>query len=369
MRTDVAVIGAGPAGSFAARELARAGAGVVLFERARFPRDKVCGGCLHPRATAILRDAGLGDVVAARDAAPVRDAELRLGPRRSVRVDLPAGGVALPRRILDLALFDAAVAAGATARVGHAARIAASTAERVLIEAGGETIEARVVIVARGATPSAVDEPGPRAVVHPRSRIGVGGTSRDGAAWPVGRVVMACARDGYAGTVRVGEEILVAAAIDPDCVRGRPTGDVVAGILEAAGSRMPADLHDVSWRGAPPLTRDADPVATRRVFAVGDAAGYVEPFTGEGIAWALATGRAVVPLALEAIREWDDALIPAWRRGRRAALGRRPLLCRATSSLFHVPRIAGLVLPWLGRRPERLLAPMVRVAYAGAVGP
>ena len=59
---DVAVVGAGPAGSLAARELARRGAAVLLIDRARFPRYKVCGGCLNPRAIRQLEKAGLGNL-------------------------------------------------------------------------------------------------------------------------------------------------------------------------------------------------------------------------------------------------------------------------------------------------------------------
>ena len=61
---DAIVVGAGPAGAMAARELALGGAAVLLIDKASFPRWKVCGCCLNSAALATLASAGLGDLVA-----------------------------------------------------------------------------------------------------------------------------------------------------------------------------------------------------------------------------------------------------------------------------------------------------------------
>ena len=76
---DAIVVGAGPAGAMAARELARTGISVLLVDRARFPRYKVCGGCLNPRALRLLRKAGLGGLMARLGAVPLT--KLRVGYR------------------------------------------------------------------------------------------------------------------------------------------------------------------------------------------------------------------------------------------------------------------------------------------------
>ena len=60
------------------------------------------------------------------------------------------------------------------------------------------------------------------------------------------------------------------------------------------------------------MTRQTWPLAQERLFLIGDAAGYVEPFTGEGIAWALSSAQAITPLALRAIEGWRPQLATDW---------------------------------------------------------
>jgi hypothetical protein len=107
---DVIVVGAGPAGSAAALELARAGFGVVLVDQHAFPRDKVCGDGLIPDAHNALRRLGLLDEVLAQ-AQPAGHVGV-IGPRGG-RVDVPGTLSVLPRRELDLILCRGAAAAGA----------------------------------------------------------------------------------------------------------------------------------------------------------------------------------------------------------------------------------------------------------------
>jgi menaquinone-9 beta-reductase len=121
-RADVAVIGAGPAGSVAALVLARAGARVALVDKAAFPRDKACGDLIGPRGVQMLDDLGVGL------AGTERVGDMRVvGPTgRSVRLPCrpgrtyPGHGVALPRFVLDEALRGAALDAGCIARTARA---------------------------------------------------------------------------------------------------------------------------------------------------------------------------------------------------------------------------------------------------------
>ncbi|HEX5270848.1 MAG TPA: FAD-dependent oxidoreductase, partial [Gemmataceae bacterium] len=107
----VVVVGAGPAGALAARELARRGLAVLLVDRATFPRWKVCGCCLNVRALATLAAAGLGALAARLGAVPLLDV-LLAGRGCRARVALPDGAV-LSRTALDAALVGEAVCAGA----------------------------------------------------------------------------------------------------------------------------------------------------------------------------------------------------------------------------------------------------------------
>jgi len=90
---------------------------------------------------------------------------------------------------------------------------------------------------------------------------------------------------------------------------------------------------------------------------LGDAAGYVEPFTGEGIAWALATGAAVAPLAARAPAGWQPALARQWADVHRRIVGRR-FLCRATAAILRRPRLVRLAIRLLALAPA-LAAPIV----------
>src|ERR1700692_3155008 len=104
---DVIVVGAGPAGSVAARELARHGAAVLLVDKARFPRPKVCGGCLNPQALSTLSAVGLGGLGERRGAVPLSRLELAVS---GLRARLSSSGQALSRAVFDAALVEAAIA-------------------------------------------------------------------------------------------------------------------------------------------------------------------------------------------------------------------------------------------------------------------
>ncbi|MHC4409752.1 MAG: NAD(P)/FAD-dependent oxidoreductase, partial [Planctomycetota bacterium] len=106
----ILVVGAGVAGSLAARALALRGHEVLLIDREKFPRTKVCGACLGPEAMAALREAGLGELPRELGATPLRALSLHASGR-GARLALQ-GGAALSRATLDHALVRAAQDAG-----------------------------------------------------------------------------------------------------------------------------------------------------------------------------------------------------------------------------------------------------------------
>ena len=155
-RFDVVVIGAGPAGSAAAIRLAEAGASTLLLDRARFPRDKPCGGGLTGRA---LKEApcDVGPVVEES----VHEVELRVGGRAAHRRSAEPLILMTQRRRLDLHLAEQAQARGAEFRDG----VRAELHDGSTVAAAGERLRADVVIVADGANGVAARElAGP--VVH-----------------------------------------------------------------------------------------------------------------------------------------------------------------------------------------------------------
>jgi flavin-dependent dehydrogenase len=163
---------------------------------------------------------------------------------------------------------------------------------------------------------------------------------------------MAVGRAGYVGLVRLEDGSLnVAAALEPDFVRrlGGP-GTAAAAIVEEAGFPPFAALCDERWHGTLPLSRATWPVASDRLFVLGDAAGYVEPFTGEGVAWAMTSALAIEPFALRAIERWDSRLAQKWSRFQHRSSRRRQRICRFVTVGLRQPlftRLGVEALRWL----------------------
>lgn len=168
-----------------------------------------------------------------------------------------------------------------------------------------------------------------------------------------GTIYMVAGRGGYVGLVRVEDDRLdVAAAFDPGFVRANGgLGPAAAAILGT--TRWPAipGLADLPWKGTPALTRRPAAVAGYRLFAVGDAAGYVEPFTGEGMAWAVASAAALAPIARRATLEWNDRLIAEWQRTHARVVGRRQGVCRAAARVLRSPLLTGIAVRALSFLP------------------
>lgn len=351
---DAIVAGAGPAGALVSRELGRRGARVLLVDKAAFPRTKVCGGCLNQRALAVLGRTGLGPAVRAIRAVPLGVMCLAAGGRQC-RIAL-GGTRAVSRDVFDAALVREAVRAEVTFLPETTATV---------LPVGGELRPVRLrrgrtERVARARVALAADGLGGKAWgggpvrADEGSRLGAGAVvEAPSADYAAGTVYMACGRGGYVGLVRVAEGRLeVAAAFDPAYVRrAGGLGGAARRIVDGAGLPAVPGLERATWRGTPLLTRKRRHVAAERVFAVGDAAGYVEPFTGEGISWALETGEAVTPLALRAIRGWRAELAAEWEALYRSLVGRRQRACRLVAGVLRHPSLVRAILALVGRAP------------------
>jgi flavin-dependent dehydrogenase len=100
------------------------------------------------------------------------------------------------------------------------------------------------------------------------------------------------------------------------------------------------------------LTRRSWPVAGERFFLLGDATGYVEPFTGEGIAWALTSGKAIGPLVRRGIERWDSSLPQAWSTLHHRLIIRRQQGCRGLATLLRHPWLAHAGFKLICRAPR-----------------
>lgn len=376
------IVGAGPAGSAVAIALGRAGWRVVLVDRGAMPRPKVCGCCLSTRARAELRalfpqppgPSLLGE-------APLEHVRV-VAAGRSLRLPLPAGGV-LSREALDTRLVREAIAAGAAwlpgvdvtgvAEPGTAPRPLTVTGRLAHAATASLELTAGCVIIAAGLCDHVrMPGGGSRRRVRAGSRVGIGGSMPAAiVGLAPGELVMAVGRSGYCGLVRLEDgRIDVAAAVDRRTLAGggSPAAAIGTVLDEAASARhgieIPAPmLAAAGLRATPALTHAAPLVtgATRRIFRVGDAAGYAEPFTGEGMGWALSGGRLLAAALLNA----DDPAT-AYGRSHAACFGPEHARCRRIAAVLRHPRLVGSAIraatavPWAARR----LVPLVVGAAA-----
>ncbi|MEY4821338.1 MAG: hypothetical protein RLY72_990 [Planctomycetota bacterium] len=360
---DVAILGAGPAGSCAAIAAARTGARVLLIDRAQFPRDKVCGCCLASAGVETLRAIGAGHVL--DGAIELRSVRLACATRElTLRRN---AGVAIGRDALDSRLIDEARRCGVDVRLGTPGRVLGREVGRdvgrdmgrdmgrdvVEIARGDERICARVAIAADGLSGTSLDGNADFTWrIARKSRIGFGATIAAGAiACGEGEILMRVARGGYIGAVELPSGAIdVAAAIDP--ARLRQFANVADCARDWLGARV-LDTNAITnarWKGTPLLTRRRACVAADGILVAGDAAGYIEPFTGEGMSWAIATGAAAGVVAAQIAR--GEASWTMWPALYASIVGRSRTRCRVIALLLRSPMLVRALISIGNRAPE-----------------
>ncbi|WP_339733501.1 NAD(P)/FAD-dependent oxidoreductase [uncultured Gimesia sp.] len=351
---DVVVIGAGPAGTVAARQLALQKLHVLLIERKAFPRYKVCGCCLNQRALSSLQAIGLGAICEDLGAVPLNSFQMRFNGREAT-VPLP-GGLAISRSVFDERLVQAAIDEGVcflpetTAILKNSAE-QDQTRQLELTQQGQPSgaVSAKMVLAADGlGHPSLQQCDDFESTVSQNSRLGVGAllASDDFSEYPTGVIHMAIHKSGYVGLVRVEDgRVNLAAAIDRDFIKqsGSPTAAVLA-ILQASGFPAFSEISEGSFKGTIPFTRKTLRPVGNRVFVLGDAAGYLEPFTGEGMANAIADAVAVAQIAPRGLVTWDHALEQEWLKKHHKITDGRLYWCRWLALLLRLPVAVGIGL-------------------------
>jgi len=362
---DVVVVGAGPAGAIAARQAARAGASVLLVDGASFPRRKVCGGCFSKAALAVLAQAGLESLPERLGGVPLDRFDLRVGNRQAALA--LRGHLALSRERFDAALAQEAVRSGVCflpeTRVSLDGLNGRFRKLKLEGQDGNAEVQARVVVAAGGLGGTLLQGEKTLALLRARrSRIGAGAVAEEAPeAYRQGTIYMACGNGGYVGLVRIeGGRLLIAAAMDPEFIRAQHgLGKAAHTILSGTGMPQVEGIERLPWQGTAPMTMRRCRVAIERLFVIGDSAGYVEPFTGEGIASALASGIAVTPLVLQAISGWEASHAEEWNRLHHRMFFHRQWRCRMISRLLRRQVLTRTVVSVLSRIP-RLASPLVR---------
>jgi flavin-dependent dehydrogenase len=319
---DVVVVGAGPAGSIAALILARAGVTVRLLDRSGFPRDKLCGDTLNPGALSILDRLGAGSAVRAR-ALPITGMTVTgsISPMRRATVSasypVALNGVAMLRRDLDALLVEAAVAAGAdfTPNVHVRGPLIGADGSRVtgvVTSAAGavDHLDARVVIGADGRRSTLAFALGLVSVPASPRRWAFG-TYFEGVDGLTSRGEMHVRPDGYIGVAPLpGGLANVCVVRELFRLKAEATSDVASSfsrkIISDAIDSDP-DLRDRFARARQvaritslgPLAVDARAAGCPGLLLAGDAAGFVDPMTGDGLRFALRGGELAAAAALD----------------------------------------------------------------------
>ena len=308
-QVDIAVIGAGPAGAAAAIQAARQGASVVVFDKAAYGRDKVCGDGLTPRAVGALNELKI-DMSAAHHIDGLRmianRTERELAWPGTTR--FPSHGAVWPRRRLDAALIDTAAESGAEVVWETEALPILSDGRVVGVEAGGEQWQTGLVVVATGAPGLVARMLG--AVRVESEAFGLAIRSYVESPRHADRHLEACL------TMSDGNQNSV-----PGYGWMFPAGDGTVNIGVGALSTMKGfkalnlnsliDLYHnqvrESWDIGPYLEKPRAwrlPMSTQRRYgpgwvAIGDAAGLINPMNGEGIDYSLESGMLAADLFID----------------------------------------------------------------------
>jgi geranylgeranyl reductase family protein len=368
-RYDVAVIGAGPAGSATANLLADRGVNVLLVDRARFPRGKPCGEYVSPEALRLL-DSLLGrGTLDSEQPAVLRGMRVVSPNGTSFEGHFPSArrfnaysdrGIALPRAIIDHHLVRAAQRKGATLLEGTTLESLgqADRDARTLLLRGrrhSSAVTARLVVGADGLQSRVAKQLGlmrrgslrrVALVTHAHGVAGMG---------VVGE--MHVTRTGYVGLAPVGRGLTnVSVVADSRSVRGNPADwfrRVIRQIPEVE-HRLARAEYTAPLRGAGPFARSSSSAAAERAVLVGDAADFYDPFTGEGVYAALRGAELLVSVLMELLE--SDTLaasqLAAYDRARRREFRGKWILERIIAWVVGHPFALDHVAKRLQSKPD-----------------
>jgi flavin-dependent dehydrogenase len=219
-------------------------------------------------------------------------------------------------------------------------------------------VTARVVVAADGLRSGILARIGKGSPATPgpaSGKVGLGAVFEAAdAEYRHGVIHMAVGDEGYVGLVRTEDGTLnVAAALKPSALgRNASPEQAVSQILRQASFPPLEGEPTEGWQGTPNLAYHPVRLGGERIFAVGDAAGYVEPFTGEGMSWALAGAGTLAPIVRRAVDRWSADHLDEWSRAYRRTIGHAQRLCRGAAWTLGRPVLSRAALRLMNRYPK-----------------
>ena len=362
---DVVIVGAGPAGSSAAIRLANSGKDVLLVDKARFPRPKLCGEFVSPECLNHLEDLGVMLQVNLRRPQQISKTVFYSTGGRSFSVaswwlaQNNSDSIGLSRQALDQLLLNRAVECGTIVETEVTVlKVAVTNGSPVQVtlrsnDGSMQYVNASLVMDATGRGRYVARRFDARTSGLKPKQIAFKAHLR-GAAIEPGTCEIFSFPGGYGGCSPVEDGLFnLCFVVDAGLVRSigsDPLKIVDATVLK--NKRAARVLRNIAVEGdwiTVPIARygSLDPAPAPGVLAIGDAAAFIDPFTGSGIAMALESSR----IASDAILKCQEpqGIAVTYRRAHAAAFQKRLAFCRSLRFLSASPKIADLMISGLGR--------------------
>jgi geranylgeranyl reductase family protein len=360
---EVIVVGGGPAGSATAAILAARGRDVLVLDRARFPREKACAEYLSPGVEDVLRRIGAAEAVAAHPHARLRGMRVHSGSSSFVlsyddgRCSRYALGIDRPtfdRALLDHAgqqgarVYEQTQVLNATVQDGRVVGVRARAAD------GVRELRSRFVVAADGLYSAVARSLQLETPSHAPRRLGLvaryaGVRSMDS----LGE--MHVGRGFYCGLAPLSGGLVNVGLVIP--LDHKPTGEPISGFFERWLGKLPGVARSLDGarrvtpvRGVGPLARTVGRVAGPGYLLVGDAAGFVDPFTGEGVYRALRGGELAASAADLALAD-ADSIPTGYEAARRAVFGAKERVEALVQFFLRYGPLFETLVRHLGERP------------------
>ncbi len=355
---DVVVAGAGPLGLLVATLLARGGRDVLVLERRPLPRDKACGEGLMPRGVERLSRLGVLDVISAADRAPFRGIRFVQEDGAHVTACFPGGGTGwgIQRAALSQALWLEARAAGVEVRAGEGVTGFDQDGSTVRVRTSSTEVETRFFIGADGLH-SFVRRHAGLQVPEKSGALRRSGARRHFEIAPWSEFVevhLAEGAEAYVtpcGTGHVGVALLWEAQL--------PKGLGYDGLLR---EKFPALWSQVAGReagevlGSGPFHQRARRLVDGRLALLGDAGGYEDALTGEGLAMGFAAAEELASAVLQALDMHTGAVqrgaLLNWESRQRRRFRRYEMTARGLLALVRRPALRRRVMGVMGSRGD-----------------